>query len=189
MGATERRIEVSVRKGSVTMKRSHTVILFVLCSTLVFSAGSTLAMDISGTISSTLTITENSKLVGDVTCTVVGAPCITFAVSGLTLDLNGYNMVGLGDSATGCSGNATANEAGILVNMLENVIVRGPGVVTQFRNTGVLLVGATGGTVTGVTTSTNCLSGILLGGNSSNNLIENNVSVRNGNLTSPCGGI
>jgi hypothetical protein len=172
------------------MTRSHTLrLVAVLVTAVFFSAVSAHAMDISGTISSTLTITENSKLVGDVTCTVVGAACITVGVSGLALDLNGYNMIGLGDSVTGCSGNATANEVGILVNMLENVVVRGPGVITQFRNTGILLVGATGGTVTGVTTSTNCASGILLGGNSSNNLIEKNVSVRNGNLTSPCGGI
>ena len=172
------------------MTRSRTLrLLAVLVTVVFFSAVSAHATDISGIIGSTLTITENSKLVGDVDCTVVGAPCITFSVSGLTLDLNGYNMVGLGDSATGCSGNATANESGILVNMLQNIVIRGPGVVTQFRNTGILLVGATGGTVTGVTTSTNCASGILLGGNSSNNLIENNVSVRNGNLASPCGGI
>lgn len=168
----------------------HTVrSLAVLLTAVCLSAGTVLAMDISGTISSTLTIADNSKLVGDVTCTVVGAACITFGVSGLTLDLNGYNIVGLGDAATGCSGNATANEIGILVNMLENVVIRGPGVVTQFRNTGIQLVGANGGTVSGVTTSTNCASGILLGGNSMNNLIENNVSVRNGNLASPCGGI
>jgi hypothetical protein len=172
------------------MKRPHTPSFFVLLwSALGFSAGSARAMDISGTISSTLTITDNSKLVGDVTCTVIGAPCITFAVSGLTLDLNGYNMVGLGDAATGCSGSQTANEAGIFVNMLENIVIRGPGVVTQFRNAGIWLVGANGGTVSGVTTSTNCLSGILIGGNSSNNLIENNISIRNGNLSNPCGGI
>jgi hypothetical protein len=171
------------------MKCPHIVTIVFLYFAVVFFAGTAPAMDVSGTISSTLTITENSKLVGDVTCTVVGASCITFGISGLTLDLNGYNMVGLGDATTGCSGNATANEVGILVNMLENVVIRGPGVVTQFRNTGILLVGANGGTVTGVTTSTNCASGILLGGNSSNNLIENNVSVRNGNLASPCGGI
>src|ERR1700737_315967 len=145
-------------------KRSHIITLLMLLSGLAASTVTTHAMDISGTISSTLTIAENSKLVGDGTCTVVGASCITFGVSGLTLALSGHNRVGLGDSITGCSGNATANEVGILVNMLENVIVRGPGVVTQFRNTGILLVGATGGTVTGVTTSTNCASGILLGG-------------------------
>ncbi len=172
------------------MTRPHAVKAFaVFLAAICFSAATVLAMDISGNISSTLTLAENSKLVGDVTCTVVGAPCITFSVSGLTLDLNGYNMVGLGDSITGCSGNATANEVGILVNMLESVVIRGPGVVTQFRNTGILLVGANGGSVTDVTTSTNCASGILLGGNSSNNLIENNVSIRNGNLTNPCGGI
>jgi hypothetical protein len=163
--------------------------LAVLITSVFLSAGVVHATDISGTISSTLTIMDNSKLVGDVTCTVMGAPCITFGVSGLTLDLNGYNMVGLGDAATGCSGNSTGNEFGIFANMLENVVIRGPGVVTQFRNTGILLNATNGSTITGVTTSTNCASGILLGGNSSNNLIENNVSVRNGNLVSPCGGI
>lgn len=167
----------------------HAVRSLAVFATICLSAGTVLAVDISGTISSTLTLADNSKLVGDVTCTVVGAACITFGVSGLTLELNGYNMVGLGDAATGCSGSATGNEVGILVNMLENVVIRGPGVVTQFRNTGILLVGANGGTISGVTTSTNCASGILLGGNSMDNLIENNVSVRNGNLTSPCGGI
>ena len=50
------------------MKRSHTVTLFVLlCSALVLSAGRTYAMDLSGTISSTVMIMDNSKLVGDVT--------------------------------------------------------------------------------------------------------------------------
>lgn len=172
------------------MTRAHAVqTLALLFAAVLLSAGSINAMDISGTISSTLTLTDNSKLVGDVTCTVMGAPCITFSLSGLTLDLNGYNMVGLGDAVTGCSGDSTANEIGIFVNMLENVVIRGPGVVSQFRNVGILLVGSNGGTVSGVTTSTNCLSGILLGGNSSNNLIENNVSVRNGNLSNLCGGI
>jgi len=172
------------------MKRPRLVTLFVsLCSLLILFAGNIHAMDITGTISSTLTLNENSKLVGDVTCTVVGAACITFAVSGLTLDLNGYNMVGLGDAATGCSGNGTGGEAGIFANMLENVIIRGPGVVTQFRNSGILLNATNSSTITGVTTSTNCFSGILLGGGSSKNLIENNISVRNGNLANPCGGI
>src|SRR5207302_4643452 len=147
------------------------------------------AADISGTISTTLTITDNSRLVGDVTCTVSGSPCITFGASGLTLDLNGYSMTGLADPQTGCSGAATPNEVGILVNMLQNIVIRGLGLVRQFRNTGILLVTSTGVTITGVTASTNCASGILLGGGSSDNLIENNISIRNGNLTSACGGI
>ena len=156
---------------------------------LLVCAGGAHATDISGTISTTLTIMDNSKLVGDVTCTVTGAPCIAFGASGLTLDLNGYSLTGLADPLTGCSGAATANEAGIFVNMLQNVVIRGLGLVRQFRNTGVLIVGGSGNTVSGVTASTNCLSGILLGGGSTDNLIENNVSIRNGNLTSACGGI
>jgi hypothetical protein len=156
---------------------------------LLVCAGGAHAADISGTISTTLTIMDNSKLVGDVSCTVTGAPCISFGASGLTLDLNGYSITGLGDPQTGCNGAATANEAGILVNMLQNVVIRGLGLVRQFRNTGVLILGGSGNTVTGVTASTNCASGILLGGGSTDNLIENNVSVRNGNLTATCGGI
>ncbi len=52
-----------------------------------------------------------------------------------------------------------------------------------------MVINSAGVTVTGLTTSTNCNSGILLGGGSADNLIENNISIRNGNLTSPCGGI
>src|SRR5579863_2626382 len=105
---------------------------------LLVCAGGAHAADISGTIGTTLTIMDNSRLVGDVTCTVTGAPCIAFGASGLTLDLNGYSITGLGDPLTACSGAATANEVGILVNMMQNVVIRGLGLVRQFRNTGVL---------------------------------------------------
>jgi hypothetical protein len=43
---------------------------------ILFWTGSAYATDISGSISTTLTITDDSKLVGDVTCTVSGLPCI-----------------------------------------------------------------------------------------------------------------
>jgi hypothetical protein len=52
------------------------------------------ATDIRGTISATLTITEDSQLVGDVRCTMTGTPCITFGGSGLTLKLNGFSLTG-----------------------------------------------------------------------------------------------
>jgi hypothetical protein len=145
-------------------------------------------MDISGTISSTLTITENSKLVGDVTCTVTGAPCIAFGASGLTLDLNGFSMTGLGDAITGCSGNGSPGEFGIDVNAFNNVVIRGLGLIQQFRNNGIRLNNSTGDTVSDVTMSTNCFSGIILIGGSGH-LLENNVSVRNGHPANPCGGI
>ena len=160
----------------------------LLLAALFLSAGNSGAMDISGTISSTLTIMENSRLVGDVQCTVSGAPCISFGASGLTLDLNGYSITGLGDPQTGCGGAATGNEYGISVNMLNNIVIRGLGLVQRFRNQGIFLANSTGSTVTGVTMSTNCASGIIVVGGS-DNLLDSNISVRNGNAGSPCGGI
>jgi len=161
----------------------------VLALAIFGCAGMACAAEISGAITRTLTITDNSRLVGDVTCTVAGAPCISFGGSGLTLDLNGYSITGQGDAQTGCSGGQTNGEFGIFVNMLQNVAIRGLGLVQRFRNTGILVFGSTGVTVSGVTASTNCASGILFNGGSSDSLIENNVSVRNGNGASPCGGI
>ena len=155
---------------------------------LCLCAGNAWAADISGTITSTLTIMENSRLVDDVTCTVSGASCLAFGTSGLTLDLNGFSMTGLGDPQTGCGGNATGNEYGISVSGFNNVVIRGPGVVQRFRNQGIFLSNSTGSTVTGVTMSTNCASGIILVGGSGH-LLDGNVSVRNGNAASPCGGI
>jgi hypothetical protein len=155
---------------------------------LVACAGTAYAIDISGTVSSTLTIMDNSRLVGDVTCTVTGAPCLSFGSSNLTLDLNGYSITGQGDPVTACGGASTANEAGILVNALQNVVIRGLGVVQRFRNQGILLNNSTGVTLTGVTMSTNCLSGVIVVGGSGH-LLENNISVRNGNTANPCGGI
>lgn len=156
---------------------------------LLLCAGSAHAMDIGGTISSTLTITEDSQLVDDVTCTVTGAPCIAFGASGLTLELNGFSLTGRGDPQTGCSGASTAGEIGILANGLKDVIIRGPGRVEQFRNFGIQLVNTTGGTIADVTVATNCMSGIFVSGGSANNVVERNVSIRNGHLTAACGGI
>ena len=157
---------------------------------LGFCAGCAFAADISGTITTTLTIMDNSKLVGDVACTVSGAPCIILGAPGLTLDLNGFTMTGLADPQTGCGagGGPAAIEDAIDVNAQTGVIIRGPGLVQRFRRQGIRLVNSMGATVTGVTASTNCLSGIFLNGGS-DHVVENNVSVRNGDPNNPCGGI
>ena len=158
---------------------------------LVVSASSAHAADIGGTISSTLTITEDSQLVDDVTCTVTGAACIAFGAAGLTLDLNGFTMTGLADPATACFGGATAGtggEFGIFVNGFSNVTIRGPGLVQRFRAQGIQLNNSSGSTIRDVTSSTNCASGFQVN-NGSNNLLENNASVRNANTTAACGGI
>ena len=158
---------------------------------LIVWASGVQAADIGGTISSTLTITENSQLVDDVTCTVTGAACIAFGASGVTLDLNGFTMTGRADPATACFGGAavgTGGEFAIFVNGFNNVTIRGPGLVQRFRAQGILMNNSSGSTIRDVTSSTNCASGFQLS-NGSNNLLENNVSVRNANATAACGGI
>ena len=158
-----------------------------LCALVAF-ASSANAADIGGTISATMVITEDSQLVDDVTCTVTDAPCLDIVASNVTLELNGFSMTGLADPQTGCQGSGTSGpEQGIRILNQTGVTIHGPGIIQRFRVHGIIINGSTGTTITGVTTSTNCASGILVGGNS--NVLENNISIRNGTLGAPCGGI
>ena len=172
------------------MKNLRTLVGFGgLLIALSLCAPSASGVDISGTISSTLRITEDSKLVGDVTCTVTGAACIAFGAAGVTLDLNGFTMTGLADPATACFGvTPPGGEFGIFLNGFNNVTIRGPGMVQRFRAQGIQLNNSSNSTIRDVTSSTNCASGFQVN-NGSNNLLENNVSVRNAHPVSPCGGI
>ena len=157
--------------------------------TLGLTGGTAATRDISGIISSTLTITEDSQLVGNVTCTVTGAACISFGSPGISLRLNGFTITGQADPVTACAGGQTAGEHGILIDGLRGVIIQGPGVVQRFRNQGIIVNASSRVLVRQVTASTNCASGIWVGGNSTDNEIEANISVRNGNGASACGGI
>jgi hypothetical protein len=149
------------------------------------------AEDISGTISTTRVIRENSRLVGDVTCLVTGAPCISFGASHVELRLNGFTMAGQADPLTACNGARTAGENGIDTAGQTDVEIRGPGVVTRFRASGVLFNGTLLGKVEGITSSTNCMSGILVNATSSRITVGSNISVRNGSSApgAACGGI
>jgi len=168
--------------------RTAAWIVSALLAGLGTNAGIAHAAKIRGVISATTAIAEDSQLVGDVTCTVTGVPCLDITAPKVTLDLNGFAISGLGDPKTGCSGSSAAGaEHGIRVLNQTGVVIRGPGIVQLFRGHGIVVNGSSGGTITGVTTSTNCLSGIIVLGTS--NLLENNVSVANGNLNAPCGGI
>ena len=171
------------------MTRSKISTVFAaLLGVLFVCAGNGTAADIGGTISSTLTITEDSQFVDDVTCTVTGASCIAIGAPRVTLELNGFTMTGQADPQTACNGAGNSAEIGIDSNAQAGVEIRGPGLVQQFRGFGIRLVNNTSSIVTGVTVSTTCFSGIFLNGGSDNS-IDNNVAVRNGNITSPCGGI
>jgi hypothetical protein len=165
----------------------------LLVLALIACAGGAHARDIGGTISTTLTITENSQLVDDVTCAVTGLPCIIIGAPHVTLDLNGFSMTGQGDAQTACNGGPStfvlgAVEDAIDLNEQIDVAIRGPGLIQRFRGPGIFMNNSSRVRVTGVTVSTNCLSGILVGGGSDND-ISDNISVRNGNGTLPCGGI
>ena len=156
---------------------------------LVVSASTSQAAKISGTISTTMAITEDSQLTGDVTCKVTGGSCISMAASHITLDLNGYTITGLSDAQVGCSGAGTGTDSGIGSLNQMGIKVRGPGIIENFKGHGIVFSNVSASTITGVTTATNCFSGIFLTGGSSLNELDGNISIRNGNGTNACGGI
>jgi parallel beta-helix repeat protein len=172
------------------MKRSKMFTPVALAaSSLLLIAVSARAENISGTITTTRVITENSQLVGDVTCMVQGAACIQFGASGITLNLNGFTMTGLADPNTGCAGTSVGPENGINTAGQSEVTIQGPGMVLRFRNQGILVNGGSRVRVVQVTGSNNCASGLILTGGSVDNHVEANVFTRNGNTGAPCGGI
>jgi parallel beta-helix repeat protein len=172
------------------MRTSGWLIAVLAFGTQLFVGSETAsAADISGTISSTRTITEDSQLVGNVTCTVTGAACLTFGASGIALRLNGFSITGQANPDTGCGGAFTQGEGGINVDNQRGVIIQGPGVVQRFRANGIRLLNSSRVLVTRVTMSTNCLSGIIVQTGASDNVLDANIIVRNGTATVATGGI
>lgn len=153
------------------------------------STGIARAEDISGTITRTLMLSEDTRLVGDITCQVAGAPCIAFAAPNIVLTLNGFTITGQNDPSSGCKGTSVGTETGISTNGQSNVGVRGPGVIQRFQGDGVLFMASARGWVQGVTTTTNCMSGIRVNPTSTQISVESNVSIRNGTAAAACGGI
>jgi hypothetical protein len=167
---------------------SRLTLFAIAFSALLLCAGRTHATEISGTISTTLTIMDDSELVGDVTCMVAGAPCIKLGAPDIKLRLNGFTITdGANPSSTCASSNFS--EDGIQVSGQHDVAILGPGLVHKFAGLGISLLGSTKVKVEGVTTSDNCFSGIFLF-NTTDSDIEKNVSVRNsiGSQGNPCGG-
>lgn len=150
---------------------------------------------ISGTITTTRFLTEDSELVGNVTCTMTTEPCIDLAASHITLRLNGFTITGSADPDTGdcnaTSGNPPAD--GVRAMNVTRVRIVGPGMIQKFRRHGIFIVGQSGiptrATVSDVTSHHNCFSGILTNTMTSS-LIEFVVSIRNAiqSGAAPCGG-
>ncbi len=171
------------------MTRLKAFILVAAAVAMHTSSGVARAEDISGTVTRTLMLSENTRLVGDITCQVTGAPCIAFGAPNLTLSLNGFTISGQNDPALGCKGANVGTETGISTNGQANVGIRGPGLIQRFQGEGILFVASTRGWVQNVTTTTNCMSGIRVNPTSTQISVESNVSIRNGAAAAACGGI
>jgi Right handed beta helix region len=143
----------------------------VICTVMV-GAGIAQATTVPSTITTTLTITTDSRLTSDVTCAVTGAPCIQFGAPGIKLNLNGHTMTGNGSRNT-CT--FSAGEDGIFTNGKNGAVIEGPGIVRRFNQRGIDVTGSYS-IVEGVAVLSSCLEGILVGG--SNNLIEDNSVAR-----------
>lgn len=175
------------------LSKNHIPRFVILFGALVVFGGSAHATDIGGTISNSLTITEDSQLVDDVTCTVTGASCIIIGAPDITLELNGFTITGQADPQTTCSAGPTTFVVGMAEDAIDlngqtNVAIHGPGLVQQFRGPGIFSLNGDSLTVTGVTVANNCMSGILVGGGTGHN-IARNTALRNGSRVFACGGI
>ena len=176
------------------MKQSRTVWTTALLLGLVVAAPAR-AENISGTISATKFITEDSQLVGDVTCTTTTEPCLDLAASHITLRLNGFTMTGPADPDAGvCNpGSGNPHADGIRTLNVTHVRILGPGMIQKFRRHGIFIVGQpdimTRATVSELTSHHNCFSGVFVNTMSSSR-IEGIVSVRNSiqSGAAPCGG-
>lgn len=178
------------------MRRFALVWLAVFSLSLFVGSGTAEATEnISGTITTTKVITQNTRLVGDVTCTMTDGPCIDFGASGIKLRLNGFTMTGPAtpDALVCNATSALPGADGIRIQNQTRDQILGPGMVQKFRRHGVFIVDTTGvatrARVSGITSHHNCFSGILVVG-ISDSVIEGNVSVRNSinSGPSPCGG-
>jgi hypothetical protein len=165
--------------------------LLTVAAIALFAPAAVAADRVSGIITKTFVLVDNTDLVGDVTCDVGSAACFSFNVPDIELRLNGFTISGMADPVIGCGGAAFSAEVGITTNRSNNVSVRGPGLVQRFRGHGVSVAGSTNARVLNILTSTNCLSGIFVAATSFGTLVESNVAVRNGSSAPglSCGGI
>jgi hypothetical protein len=171
-------------------KWSQLAVFVPLAAMFGFGSAPSAADSVSGLITRTYVIVEDTDLTGDVTCDVTGAPCFSFGASGVQLRLNGFTITGKADSFTACAGAAlTANEGGVYTNNQNNVVVNGPGLVQRFRQHGVWVAGSQDTRVENLTASTNCGSGVFIAANSFGTLVEGITSVRNGSAAASCGGV
>ena len=165
-------------------------------ASLVFGVGTARATDLKGTITNTVTLFDDSRLVDDVTCavplTVSGAnPCIAFGTDHIKLRLNGHTITGGVTPPTGCSLPTDSNYGvGILVAGRSDVEIQGPGIIQEFERWGILLSSSDHVTVRKITVERNCWSGMQTSGVSESNFTEDNwINNAAGSNGAACGGV
>lgn len=132
------------------------------------------AESLSGMITTTRTLTQDTDLVGDVTCTVSGAPCLAFGAPGIQLRLHGHTITGQG-SPDRCPSGVLFGEVGIHTKRQTGVSIVGPGLVRRFRQHGIL-VSSDHSAVRQVVVASSCLTGIVVFGR--DNRVEQTTVVR-----------
>lgn len=178
--------------------------VLLICGLAVLFAfvGRARATDLSGTYTTTQTISDDSRLTGDVTCapTLLKAPCIVFGASHIKLSLNGFNITGPVDPKTDIAACSKPSDAtfGVGVQAIDqdDIKIEGPGVIQHFERWGILIRSSnpakyvTHETVRNVSGTYNCWSAIqiiLV----SDSRFERNVWANNaiGSNGAACGGL
>ena len=173
-------------------KRGLQGIAAIGATALVCGSSARAADEISGVITGTYTIVENTDLTGDVVCNVpANTACFAFGAPDVELRLNGFTITGRADPNTACSGTLINGENGVTTNSRNNVRVRGPGLIQRFRTHGIAVLGSTDAHIQDLTASTNCGAGVFIAVTSFGTLVEGITSVRNGATSAgaSCGGI
>jgi len=177
------------------LKKTTCLASFVFA--LLLGAGPAWATDLFGHYTGTVTITEDSRLVDDVTCDVplalTGAnACIAFGADHIKLSLDGHTISGpLANPPTGCSLTTdTKFGVGILVDSRSHVTIEGPGVIQRFQRWGIELLSSHKVTVRNVTVNRNCWSGMQVTG-TTDSRFESSQWINNagGSNGAGCGGI
>ena len=173
-------------------KRGFQLAACIAAAAVAFGASARAADEVSGVITRTYMIVENTDLTGNVACDVpAGNACFAFGAPDVELRLNGFTITGRADATTACGGVLIGGEHGISTNSRSNVGIRGPGLIQRFRTHGVSVMASTDARVENVTASTNCGAGVFIAATSFGTLVEGIISVRNGSTSAgaSCGGI
>src|SRR5258706_12678885 len=83
--------------GDVMTKLAMFLVGLIASGAFLMGSGTAAAEDIGGLVVRTLVLSENTRLIADVTCTVTGGPCIAFGAPNIVLNLNGFTITGLAD--------------------------------------------------------------------------------------------